>query len=556
MRDTEKGKERERLMALVLGVTALGVLMSPLPVPTKIIVGLSGTGLSVLQALEIKESRKRKEARSLDLAVELTERQTLIDAKDKELQANLMALEIAKAELASKQRLSETEAGLAKEELRAELAARKDNFLKDLAREEERRREEIEEAIARLEAEITQLEADKERRIAEIDREALLHKDELEARLEALEREAELERLERLNEAEAAIAQAKAAWEKDRDKQIKANAAELEDAEKALADQFIQARDQMVAELKELEEKLHVQAKQQYESWLVAHCSEMDERMREVEALKGTVQTLREQIAETRDIKLSGLDGTEWGDRSDKVLLWLKEQGIPCDYCNSDVLTDGTFVLNFMPWVCSRKTEVALNNSLVWMIKKFGLREMPLLESNGYARAWRLTMVSVHARSRDSERSAQLNLDRLGAFYSQRPPEVEDMRLGGTFRDLEPELREGVARRLNYEAQVQEMMLFRPQTLPKPTTQQITELELQTCKWFYFWRGLATDNEQPNITTREGLLWHVYGVREGRATNSYDQLMCESLGQRVKRILGMLRIEATQLSEIAESDEE
>ncbi len=111
-----KGKERERLMALVFAVAGIGVLLSPLPNATKLIVGLSGSGLCALQAIDIKESRHRDALRKLDREAELNQKEILLEAKYKELDAALILLETKEAEIASKKRTIETEIGLAKKE--------------------------------------------------------------------------------------------------------------------------------------------------------------------------------------------------------------------------------------------------------------------------------------------------------------------------------------------------------------------------------------------------------------------------------------------------------
>jgi hypothetical protein len=129
------------------------------------------------------------------------------------------------------------------------------------------------------------------------------------------------------------------------------------------------------------------------------------------------------------------------------------------------------------------------------------------------------------------------------------------VRLGETFQDIEPAIRDGVARELNYQQQVSEMMSFTPPVpLSKPRSYQISELEMTCFKWFYSWRSLATDGQEQNITTRAGLLYHIYGVREGRTSSVHDPLLCESLGQRVSRVLNILRLEEVVLKQQGESE--
>ena len=569
-----KKKAANRVLQLAISVCGLGVMFSPLPHATKLIVGLSGSALCFFQVIEIRSERERIAKFKVNEAAELEAKATLIEAKSKELDAGLAALEVAEAELNSKKRIAEAEAQSSREALKAELAREQDKLLLDLEAEERRRRHKLEadlEAnkaaiLAQMELTINEkktvidaLDREQAEKLQRLEDELGQRKALLEAELAQLEaqRQQQLEAIaveerQRLGAIEAEIEAKRAQWTAERQAQKRKDAAELEEAEEALTNQYIESRDQMLADLKDLEAQLNAQARANFESWLVPHCQEMDSKIREIEALKGTVQMLREQIAESRDIKLSGLDGTEEGDRADKILIWLKEQGQYCDYCSATILPDGTFVLNFMPWVVGSKTEKAIKGLLVWMVPKFSLREPPLFQPNGEARAWTLTMIPI--RSRANGRSPEMNLTRLDDFYS-RHSEL-DIRTGETFRDLESDIREGVARQLNYEAQVNEMMAFRPPVpLPKPRSHQITELEMMCCKWFYFWRGLATDGEEPNVTTREGLLFYVYGVREGRATSNYDPIMCESLGQRVKRILDMLRVEAVELEEQAEGEE-
>lgn len=569
----KRKKESSRVLQLAIAVCGLGVMFSPLPSATKLIVGLSGSALCFFQVVEIRSERERLARLRIDETAELARKEILIDAKTKELEAGLAALEVAEAELNSKKRIAEAEAEEARKALKAELAREQDKLLLELEAEERKRRFALEteletnrqaimaqmgEDIKAKQAVLEALEVERLEKLQALEDEAVTRREALEAELAQLEaqRQQQLEaiaadRQAHLSQVEAEIAAKRAQWEKERQAQRQKDAAELEEAEEALTNQYIESRDQMLADLKDLEAQLNAQAKANFESWLVPHCQEMDSKIREIEALKGTVQMLREQIAESRDIKLSGLDGTEEGDFADKVLIWLKEQGQYCDFCTCSFLPDGTRILNFMPWVVGSKTEKAIKGLLVWMVPKFSLREPPLFQPNGEARAWSLTFTPI--RSRANGRSPEMTLTRLDDFYSRQTD--LDIRVGETFRDLESDIREGVARQLNYEAQVNEMMAFRPPVpLPKPRSHQITELEMMCCKWFYFWRGLATDGDQPNITTREGLLFYVYGVKEGRATSTYDAIMCESLGQRVKRILDMLRVEATELEEATEEE--
>jgi hypothetical protein len=80
------------------------------------------------------------------------------------------------------------------------------------------------------------------------------------------------------------------------------------------------------------------------------------------------------------------------------------------------------------------------------------------------------------------------------------------------------------------------MLTFRPPSpLPMPTTRQLTPPELIACEWFYHWREKATG--QKNVTTRKDLLWHLYRITEGRASNKYHPVLAESLGHRVKRLI-------------------
>lgn len=74
-----------------------------------------------------------------------------------------------------------------------------------------------------------------------------------------------------------------------------------------------------------------------------------------------------------------------------------------------------------------------------------------------------------------------------------------------------------------------------PVPLPRPKSPILTPPEMLVCEWFYRWREPATG--EPNIRTRQGLLWYVYGIKEGRASSTYCPLLGESMGQRVRRII-------------------
>lgn len=95
-----------------------------------------------------------------------------------------------------------------------------------------------------------------------------------------------------------------------------------------------------------------------------------------------------------------------------------------------------------------------------------------------------------------------------------------------------------------------DMMSFVPVVpLPFPTSFYFSEAEIATCEWFYIWRSQATNWTQPTVTTREGLLYHVYGLREGRATTrSYCfKPVEENIGKRVRRMIALLAKKASDL---------
>lgn len=70
-------------------------------------------------------------------------------------------------------------------------------------------------------------------------------------------------------------------------------------------------------------------------------------------------------------------------------------------------------------------------------------------------------------------------------------------------------------------------------------TPWISSIEWNTAYWFYYLRSHV--NGKPNVRTRKELLWHLYGVREGRGSSTYLPKIGETLGHRVNRIIAELR---------------
>lgn len=520
-------KESIPLISAIVGVT---VLLSPLPIQVKLTTGIAGIGLCTHQAISAKAKQNRRLRFEAKNAKE-------IELKQAELDTSLNVLAIAEAELLAKRQRWEAEEKEQKEALRVELSRKEDELLLGLEQEERRQRK-------RLEAD---LEANKQAILGEMnldieERKAVLNALETE-RKEKLE-QINKERLDRLELVKAEVERGRKQWEKEKEEQRDRDRQELKKLQDELTEAFLEEKENLQKELEYLQKQLHQQAKADYESWLIPHCQEMSERIREVERLKATIQMLREQMAEDRDIRLCNEHGTVHGDRANAVLTWLKNNAVYCDYVSSTILPDGTYVLNFEPWEVGSKAEKKIKGMLLACQVRFGLQEPPLFEPNGEARAWCLKMFPARARS-------TLNLEQ---WYTQMLPET---RLGESFRDIEPAIRDGVARQINYQEQVAEMMAFTPPVpLQKPRSHQLTELELMCFRWFYFWRGLATEGEEENITTREGLLYYVYGVKEGRRSHTHDPILGESLGMRVKRVLQIFEAEKnTDLEMEANSNE-
>lgn len=500
---------KEKYLALIVAVAGVGVVLSPLPVAPRLVVGLTSGSLCVVQGLEIRNRKERERATQQQSAesvgAALARREEELRVKERRLQEDLDALAIAEHQISLK----------GQNQL-SELKAQEESLLIQLKVEEDKRRAQLEQ----------NLELERESALQRLNTEL----GELQGEIEALEEERE----QRLEQTSREIEKLRLEWEQTQANEIDKISRELEEAEQALIQKYCAERDQLLEELQELQQQLKAEARKEYESWLIPHCQEMDVRLREIEGLKSTVQMLKEQIAEDRDLKLCNEWGTVHGDRANSILTWLKENGQYCDYQSATVMPDGTFVLNFLPWVVGAKAEKGIKSLLLAMQVRYGLHEPPVFQPNGEARAWTLTMFPARGRA-----------IALEDFYNQVPQETL---VGESFRDIEPMLRDRVAQQLNYQQQVAEMMAFRPPVpLQRPRSHQITELEMMCCRWFYSWRALATDGSEPNITTREGLLYYVYGVREGRATSQYDPLMAEKLGDRVKRILRMLNLEAVQI---------
>lgn len=533
---------------LLVGYSATSVLLlftpsSLLADSTKAAIGASGFVSAATGAIAYqsdKQSKRQKEQNKFKVdATKAEDKLRQLAAKERECDEALKLLEVAEIELAS--RKEEFEAY--KLEEISELEAEKNS---QLTKFEEMRRSlaaqiELEETdlLSRIELQERQLNREIK---DEVEREAQRLRSEYQAKLAqeqaeyhaAIKRreELEIETEEKWKATEESIAnERKQMRQKIQEEYDEAIAVISQEKEALLAELEAANREQLEAEMNRL--------RGEYESWLVPHCQEMDKLLKDIEALKGTICTLRDQISQDKDIKLCSEHGTVHGDRANSVLVWLKQNGQYCDYCSASVLPDGTFVLNFMPWESGLRAEKGIKGLLLAAQVRFGLQEPPVFQPNGEARAWTLTMFPARARAMA-----------LNDFYVQP---LQETRLGTTFRDIEPVIRDGVARKLNYEQQVEEMMNFTPPVpLPRPRSFQITELEMMSFQWFFSWRGLATGKE--NITTREGLLWHVYGIREGRASATHDPLLMESLGDRVKRVLSILNAQARNLEETTSSE--
>jgi hypothetical protein len=514
-------------VSLSIGVAGLALMFAPISSQGKLLVATTSAALCTYQACAFKAS-KQKTTENLE------EKELLLNAKAKELEASLISLEIMEAELESKKRIAEVEAIEKRKALDAELARSQESFLAEMSFLEGKRKRELESdlianktaILAAMQSEIAKLEQEKQSVLSA----TLAEIQQLEGEKIDKENAISLWEKQQRDAINAEIARTRSQWDK-----------EVKEAEKQMAEEYQQLQDEMIQELQALKDELRKESEAKYQEWLIPHCQEMDNKLKEIDALKATIATLQEQIAEDRDIVLCKESGTVHGDRSNAVLLWLKQMGQYCDYQSSTVLPTGTFVLNFLPWEVGSKSEKAIKGLLLSAQVKFGLTEPPSFEPNGEARAWTLTFYPARNRA-----------IALGDFYVQQIPEV---RLGETFQDIEPAIRDGVARGLNYQQQVSEMMSFTPPVpLSKPRSYQISELEMTCFKWFYSWRSLATDGQEQNITTRAGLLYHIYGVREGRTSSVHDPLLCESLGQRVSRVLNILRLEEVVLKQQGESE--
>ena len=507
-------------MASILGI---GLMFSPSPIAIKIGIGLSGIALNGYQFLLIKGQKNKEKGLATKSNKKLQDELIKLTLKTKELEEKERSLANFSDELLLLEEKITRQEKLARQEIEEEIkrsrivmAREQDDMIADWAMEETRLRQKLTEDLeANKQAFTAQMMtelSDKQEAIRELDQEyqekEKLLEEELERRLITFEQELANKR-------------------KEDDK-------ELEEAEQTLTNNYVQKRDELIQELNQLKEELNQEYQQKYEDWLVPHYQEMDRLLKEIESLKATIEYLQEELADNVDIRLPSDIGTPHADRSTLILMWLKEQGIYADYKSSIILPDDTFVLTFLPKIIGNSTEKKIKGLLLAMQVKFGLQSPPKFEPNPSARGWSLTYYPNHSTPIP-----------LNEFFVRRLP--EETLMGETFKDIEPALQEAIARRLSYEEQHAEMMNFSPPVpLQKPYTRQITELEWSCFKWYYSWRALATNGNKPNVTTRKELLWHIYQVREGRASSNLDPLLGESLGQRVKRILNMLEAESNQ----------
>lgn len=508
----------EEKIALIVAIASLGVSLSGLPREIRLLTAVTGGGLAIHQGIELRSKRLRTESEQRNLAP-IAEK----------LQADLDALALAEQQL-----------NLEKAKQIQELKSLEESLLLDLQQKERQLEDRIE--LSSRES-LRMLESQQQEQVG-LYRKKIQELEEAIASLEdsKVKKQAEVEEWVRSRQAEILVREQElAGWKAEQEQLILkkkkelsiAAQKELEEAEDALLERFQSEQGKMLEELAAIKEQLSRESQQQFEQWCVPHIQEMDSKLREIEALRGTVEMLQQQIAEDRSIKLCPETGTVHGDRANTVLLYLRDQGVFCNFVSCSFAPDESFILNFLPWTVGPKSEKAIKGLLLDMQRYLGLSEIPGFQPNGAARSWSLVFYP-------SKRSLSLH-----DFYERIPQETK---VGATFEDIEPLILHGISKEINYQEQVQEMMNFRPPLpLPMPRTRQISEIEFDSARWLFSWRSLATNGEQENITTRKGLLYHLYGKREGGSSSSYNPVLGESLGDRINRILENLRVEAVKL---------
>lgn len=497
---------RPAIIGLLVGIP---VLFSPMPVKLRIFISgsaLSGSAIAFLYQKSgqaaINESIDRKQKQLKEKEQQLAKLKLEIDS---ERDNNLKVIENLKQSI---------------DDEKATFEHRKWLELEQIDTEKEIKLKSLEQRLA----------AEKEAFTKRCDREL--------AAIQELEESSRIEIAGIRKRAALAIKKARQKWQKHKDISLVKYQQEIDksvgEVSQELIEEYEKERNLMVKELNELRSQLTQEAEEKYRNWLIPHCQEMDSLLREIESLKSTVVMLKEQMASDRDIKLSGARGTVHGDRADLVLRFLKDRGVYCDYESAIVQPDGTFVLNFIPWEFGGKAEKKIKGLLLALQVEFGCPNVPTFQPNGMARAWTLTM----------------SYGSIAAPLSQYYQPVLETLVSSKFQDIEPIIKDGVARQLSRQERIQEMRFFIPPVpLPRPTSWQISEIELQCFEWFYSWRSFATEGKEPNATTQEELLWYIYGIRKGRASVAFDEVINESLGDRVNRILSILRSqEANELS--------
>lgn len=108
-------------VSLSIGVAGLALMFAPISSQGKLLVATTSAALCTYQACAFKAS-KQKTTENLE------EKELLLNAKAKELEASLISLEIMEAELESKKRIAEVEAIEKRKALDAELARSQESF--------------------------------------------------------------------------------------------------------------------------------------------------------------------------------------------------------------------------------------------------------------------------------------------------------------------------------------------------------------------------------------------------------------------------------------------
>lgn len=290
---------------------------------------------------------------------------------------------------------------------------------------------------------------------------------------------------------------------------------------------------------------LEVQKNKEKEAWMVGFVHKYDAKVNEINNLKAQIRILRQELSDSRDIKLCRERGLAHGDRANEILTWLKtKHGIYADYLFSSIDEYGVFRMGFDLWQEDPAALKKLDKLMPLLRNRLGCPEPPTVAFGNDATCFILTALPRNANVQTGSK--------LEDIYKKSLP---DMELPPGFEGIESSLRERIANELGYQAEQEFMLSYVPPVPLKPRSQSIAQDEIYCFRYFMYYRQEATKGVEPNVTTKNELMQLIYGVSSGYSAYSRkDPVLLETLSQRYDRIMITLGMQA-QLAEENKSNE-